>query len=468
VIIKNSLVNLLACALALQVAPAAAAAIALKPAEVRAITKEAYIYGFPIVDNSRIQYAYFVDRQDPEFKAPWNQIFNTSRVFTPEDKAVQTPNSDTPYSFIGLDLRTEPIVFTAPAIAKERYWSLQLIDLYTHNFDYLGTRTTGNGGGNYLLAGPNWKGTLPKGITKVIRCETEIAFGLLRTQLFNPGDLDNVKQVQAQYAVRPLSAFLSQPAPKAAPVIQFPKPLTPAEQKVSLEFFSHLNFALQFAPVHPSEKALRARFATIGIAGGKPFEPAKLTPEIRAAMEAGMADAWAEFGGVLKRVNAGELTSGDVLGTRAYLKNNYLYRMTGAVLGIYGNSKEEAMYPAYYTDATGQKLDGSKRYSVKFAPGQLPPVDAFWSMTMYEQPASLLVANPINRYLLNSTMLSQFKRDGDGGLTLWIQNTSPGKELEANWLPAPAGPFSVIMRLYLPKPEALEGRWKAPPIQPSP
>jgi hypothetical protein len=162
------------------------------------------------------------------------------------------------------------------------------------------------------------------------------------------------------------------------------------------------------------------------------------------------------------------VTSGDVFGTREYLKNNYLYRMTAAVLGIYGNSKQEAMYPAYYVDEAKQKLDGANRYSLRFAPGQLPPVNAFWSLTMYEQPASLLVANPINRYLVNSPMLPQFVKDADGGLTLYVQNESPGKDKEANWLPAPKGPFSTIMRLYWPKPEALDGNWKQPPMTKTP
>jgi len=442
-----------------------AGAAAPSPAEVRAIAKEAYVYGYPVVDNMRIQYDYFVDRSSPEFKAPWNQLFNIPRVFTPEDKAIQTPNSDTPYSWIGLDLRTEPIVFTVPAIAKERYWSLQLIDLYTHNFAYLGTRTTGNDGGSFMIVGPNWKGTTPKGITQVIHCETEIASAQFRTQLFNAADLENVKQVQNQYVVRPLSAFLGLPAPKPAAPIEFPKPLTLEQEKSSLEFFSHLNFGLQFAPAIPEEQALRARFATIGIGPGKPFDPAKLSPEDRQAMAAGIADAWAAVGELVTEINAGKVTSGDVFGTRAYLKNNYLYRMTAAALGIYGNSKEEAMYPAYYVDASGQKLDGANRYTLRFAPGQLPPVDAFWSLTMYSQPASLLVDNPIDRYLLNSTMLSQFKLDPDGGLTLSIQHDSPGKEAESNWLPAPSGPFSVIMRLYLPQAPALEGKWVAPPIK---
>jgi hypothetical protein len=434
-------------------------------AEVRSIARDAYVYGYPMVDNYRVQYSYFVDKTSPEYKAPYNHLFNIPRVFTPQDKAIQTPNSDTPYSWIGLDLRTEPIVFTVPAIPKDRYWSLQLIDLYTHNFDYLGTRTTGNGGGSYMIAGPDWKGKTPPGIAKVIRCETSIASAQFRTQLFNPADLDNVKKIQSQYIVKPLSAFLGEPAPKAAPAIKFIKPLSATEQKSSLGFFDELNFLLQFAPTHPSEKALRARFATVGIAPGKPFDPGKLSPEMREAFKRGIADAWDEFDAVKRRVDKGEVVSGDILGTRAHLQNNYAYRMTGAVLGIYGNSKEEAMYPAYYVDAAGQKFDGANRYRLRFAPGQLPPVDAFWSLTMYDQPASLLVANPIDRYLINSTMLSQMKRDADGGLTILVQNESPGKDAEANWLPAPKGPFSMIMRLYLPKTAALEGKWLAPPAQ---
>ena len=183
------------------------------PAEARAIAKEAYIYGFPIVDSYRIQHAYFVDRNSPEYKAPWNQLRNFSRVFTPEDKAVQTPNSDTPYSFLGMDLRAEPIVLTVPQIEKKRYFSVQLIDAYTFNFDYIGSRTTGNDGGSFLIAGPSWKGPMPKGVRKVIRAETELVLAPYRTQLFNPGDIDNVKKIQAGYKVQTLSGFLGQPAP---------------------------------------------------------------------------------------------------------------------------------------------------------------------------------------------------------------------------------------------------------------
>ena len=436
----------------------------LAPAQVRAIAKEAYIYGYPMVDNLRVQYAYFTDQSNPEYKAPYNQLFNIPRVYSPNDKAIQTPNSDTPYSWIGLDLRTEPIVFTVPAIAKERYWSLQLIDLYTHNFAYLGTRTTGNGGGSYMVAGPSWRGETPPGITKVIHCETALASAQFRTQLFDPDDLENVKKIQSQYVVQPLSAFLGQPAPVPAPALAFPKPLSVAEQKTSLEFFNILNFGLQFAPVHSSETELMARFARINVGAGRRFDVNRLSPEVREGFEQGLADAWAEIEALKQQVVAGKLSSGDVFGTREYLKNNYAYRMLGAVLGIYGLSKEEAIYPAYYVDADGKPLSGENRYTLRFAPGQEPPVDAFWSLTMYEEPSKWLVPNPISRYLLNSTMLAQFKRDADGGLTLYVQHDSPGKDKESNWLPAPQGPFSVIMRLYIPKAEALDGAWVPPTL----
>lgn len=437
----------------------------LTPVEARAIAKEAYTYGFPVVDNCRVQYAYFIQKDNPDYKAPYNVLCNIPRVFTPDDKAIQTPNSDTPYSWIGLDLRAEPIVFTVPPIEKTRYWSLQLIDLYTHNFDYLGSRTTGNDGGSFMVAGPGWKGETPKGITKVIRCETSIASAQFRTQLFNAGDLENVKKIQNQYIVKPLSAFVGLPAPPAAPAINFPKPLTPATQKTSLEFFDLLNFYLQFCPSNASETELMKRLSKLNVGAGKTFDAAKLSPEIRQATSGGMADSWKEIDGIVQRINTGELASGDLFGTREYLKNNYPFRMAAAALGIYGNTKEEAMYPAYYVDDGGQKLDGANRYSLHFAQSELPPVNSFWSLTMYEQPASLLVANPLNRYLLNSTMLPDFKHDADGGLSLLIQHDSPGKELEANWLPAPQGPFSLIMRLYWPKPEALDGTWKQPALK---
>lgn len=441
-----------------------AGAADVTPAEARTIAREAYIYGFPMVDSYRVQHDYFVDPASREFKAPWNQLVNTPRVFTPADTAIQTPNSDTPYSFVGMDLRAGPLVLTVPPIEKERYFSIQLIDSYTFNFDYIGSRTTGNEGGNFLIAGPNWQGVLPKGVTKLFRSATEFAFAIYRTQLFNPGDLDNVKKVQAGYKAQTLSAFLGTPAPDAAPEIDFIKPLTPEAQKSSPGFFNILNFVLRFCPTDPSERELMARFAKIGIGAGKTVDAGKLSPEMKAAIEGGIADAWADFAEFMKLVNSGKVSSGDLFGTREYLKNNYRFRMAAAVLGIYGNSQLEAMYPRYGVDAANEPLDGANRYTLRFAPGQLPPVNAFWSLTMYELPGSLLVANPLNRYLINSPMLPQLLRDADGGLTLLIQNESPGKNREANWLPSPKGPFTLYMRLYWPKERALEGKWPKPPL----
>jgi hypothetical protein len=437
---------------------------ALAPADARAIAKEAYIYANPLADNYRILYGSFVDRTDPEYKTPLNQIKNLARVYTPDDKAVQTPNSDTPYSWLGLDLRAEPCVLTVPPIEKGRYFSIQLVDLYTHNFDYIGSRTTGNDGGHFLIAGPGWKGDVPNGITKMIRSETQLVIAIYRTQLYDPGDIEKVKAIQAGYKTQPLSAFLGKPAPKTAPTIKFVKPLTRDELTKSPKIFQQVNFVLQFCPTHPSEQALMARFAKLDIGTGKTFDWGKFSPEIQAAIGQGIADAWADFAQLKKRAETGEIGSGDIFGTRQHLKNNYLYRMAGAVLGIWGNSAQEAIYPSYMVDADGQKLDGAHRYTLRFAPGRLPPANSFWSLTMYELPASLLVANPINRYLINSPMMPDFMRDADGGITLYLQHDSPGKTKEPNWLPAPEGPFVAVMRLYWPKAEALDGTWKLPPL----
>jgi len=436
---------------------------AVTPDQARAIAKEAYIYGFPIVDNYRVQYAYFVNKENPEYRGGWNEVHNTARVYTPEDKAIQTPNADTPYSAVGADLRAEPLVLTVPPIEQDRYYSLQFVDGYTYNFAYVGSRTTGNGGGKYLLAGPNWKGNKPEGIKEVIRSDTDLAFVVYRTQLFGSSDIDNVKKIQAGYQVAPLSVYLNQPAPPPAPPIDFAPPLTPDQERTSPQFFEILGFALRFAPILPSEKDLRARLESIGIGPEGNFNADKLTPEMRKAIEGGMADAWAEFNAFKKdKVDTGQVGSAQFFGTAEDLKGNYLYRMAGAVLGIYGNTAAEALYPNFSNDSAGAPLTGANKYTFHFAKDQLPPVNAFWSLTMYELPQSLLVANPIDRYLINSPMLPSLLPDADGGYTLYIQNESPGMAKEPNWLPAPEGPFALVLRLYWPKPDALNGTWQAP------
>lgn len=439
-------------------------------AELRQTACDAFIYGYPLVDNYRIWHAQFVDRLSSDFKAPWNQIANVARVFTPEDKAIQTPNSDTPYSFAGLDLRAEPIVLSIPPVEKGRYFSVQLIDAYTHNFDYIGSRTTGNAGGNYLIAGPGWRGETPDGIDKVFRCETEFCFAFYRTQLIGPDDLPNVKAVQAGYRVQPLSAFTGTLAPAAAPTLTFPKPLTVEEQRRSPEFFRLLNFVLGYCPVHDSETALRRRFAELGIDGNPRFDVAKWSPDMLQAMREGMSAGWQKFAAFkTEQIDTLKKTSADVFGTRAHINNDYMLRMAGAVLGIYGNSQEEAIYPMYLVDADGAPLDGAKTaYTLRFSPGALPPVDFFWSLTLYALPGGLLHPNELNRYLINSPTLPNLARDADGGLTLHVQNISPGPDREANWLPAPSGPFYMAMRLYGPQQAAISGTWKQPTLQPKP
>lgn len=249
------------------------------PEQTRKIAKEAYIYGLPLVMNYKTMYVYAVLKGNPEYKAPFNKIANTARVYTPRDKAFVAPNTDTPYSFAWLDLRTEPLVLSVPEMGKGRYYSAQLIDLYTFNFAYIGTRTTGTSAGHYMVAGPGWRGEKPEKITKVIPCETKFALAFYRTQLFNPNDLDNVKKIQAKYSVKPLSSFLGQLAPKATLKINFPE--FDDEKAQGIGFFDYLNFMLQFCPTHPSERELRSNFAKIGVIPGKPFDVTALSPEMK-------------------------------------------------------------------------------------------------------------------------------------------------------------------------------------------
>jgi len=429
------------------------------PEQARKIAKEAYIYGLPLVMNYKTMYVYAVLKDNPEYKAPFNEIANTARVFTPRDKAFVAPNTDTPYSFAWLDLRTEPVVLSVPEMGEGRYYSVLLIDLYTFNFTYIGTRATGNNAGHYMVAGPGWKGEKPVKITKVIPCETEFALVIYRTQLFNPDDLDNVKKIQAKYAVKTLSSFLGETAPKAALKNDFPA--FDDEKAQGMGFFDYLNVILQFCPTHPSERELRSNFAQMGIIPGKPFDVTALSPEMKDALLQGINDARAAIQDAWDKTT----TSADLFGTRNFLKNNYLNRALGTFAGIYGNSKEEAFYVGYDIDDKDRLIDTSKySYIIRFPAGQLPPATAFWSLTMYDRGEKLLIENPINRYSINSSMLPSLKFGKDGSLILYIQRDSPGKDKENNWLPAPNGLVYVSLRLYLPKEEVLNGSWSPPAI----
>jgi hypothetical protein len=449
----------------------------VSPAEARAIAAQAYLYGYPLVMNYKAIYMNAVWKESPDFKAPFNEIKNVARVSTPDDKAIVAPNADTPYSWAYLDLRAEPLVLTIPKIERKRYYSVQLIDAYTHNFAYIGTRATGNKPGNYLIAGPDWKGKKPKGVSRIIRCETQLALAFYRTQLFAPGDLENVKKVQAQYKVRTLSRFLGVAAPPPAPAPALSFPAWDEKKAQGPGFFEYLDLMLRLCPVHPSEQKIRERFALINVGGGSPFEINKLSPEMMQALSAGLdgmrsavlkvTESEEPFVDLVTASMAlfGSREQLEAIGKRLDLKDLYLQRYRGAFFGIYGNSVEEAVYPTYIFDSEGKKPDGVHKYRLRLPAGKHLPARAFWSITMYDGTSLLLVANPINRYLINSPMLPQMKLDADGGLTIYVQHDSPGKDKEPNWLPAPAGPFELIMRLYLPDAEVREHRWKMPPLE---
>jgi hypothetical protein len=307
-------------------------------------------------------------------------------------------------------------------------------------------------------------------VKKVFRSETQFGLVIYRTQLLNPADIVNVR-VQAGYKVQPLSAFLHQPAPPASQTPDFP-PFT--EDAFKLDFPKYMNFLLQFCPPVPEDAALRAKSAEAGIEAGKPFDPGKFSEAQKAELGLGVKEG---FDSIKKQVdNLGKDVNGwrvySASGDRAFYHGDYLLRAAAAYAGVYGNDAEEAMYPMAKNDGTGQPLDAhSHNYTLTFAPGALPPVNAFWSVTMYDGKTQLLIENPINRYLINSPMLPTMKKNNDGSLTLYIQKDAPPADKKSNWLPAPDGPMILALRLYWPKdtpPSILppgSGTWQPPALQ---
>jgi len=438
--------------------------------EAKDIAEEGFIYGLPLVMNYAVMQEFAVDKNSGQFKAPFNSLYNMHEVATPADTAVITPNSDTPYSFLWLDLRAEPMVISVPAVDPSRYYAVQLIDGNTYNYGYIGTRATGSEAGDYLVVGPDWKGETPSGIKGVFLSTTPFSLALIRTQLFDAADMPNVEKVQVGYKAKPLSAYLGKPAPAAAPAVSF-VPATTAGIKAN--FFEYLDAALGTVPETARDKTVRAKLARIGVGPGRTFNFRDLSLEHKAAILIGMkqgdnaVDKWLASGN--KDINGWNV--GSFFGNEAFYDGDWVMRAGAAKGGLLGNDAVEAMYPYTRKDASGDALDGSKHnYTLRFAPGQLPPVNAFWSVTMYDGKSQFLVANPINRYLINSPMLSGMKRDEDGGITLYIQKDNPGADKASNWLPAPNDEMYLVMRLYWPKTEAPSilpagsGSWSPPGI----
>ncbi len=342
--------------------------------EVKAIAEEGFVYGLPIVMNYGVMYEYVIDKNSGQYKAPFNQISNEHRVFTYEDTTIPTPNSDTPYSLAWMDLRAEPVVISVPAVDKARYYSVMLNDGNTFNYGYIGSRATGSDAGDYLVVGPGWQGEPPPGIKDTFRSTTDFSMAVFRTQLFDANDMPNVIKVQDGYRIQPLSTYLGQPAPAAAPAVDWP---VFSKDLVKTNFFEFLDFALQFAPPGPEEEAIRAKLASIGVGPGKTFNFKDLSAEHKAAILLGMKEGDKKVGekaaGIGKAINGWNV--GSAFGDRAFYNGDWLLRAAAARAGIYGNDAIEAMYPMTKTLADGTVLDGSKhRYTLTFAKDQLPPV----------------------------------------------------------------------------------------------
>jgi hypothetical protein len=441
-------------ALTIFVAPTGSSAQNVSPAEAQAIARDAYIYSYAMMESYQTWRSQAVDKTANGYVGGFNVFRHYSEPFTPDNKDIVTPNNDTPYSWAWLDLRVEPMVVSVPAVPKDRYYVMQWIDLFTQNFAYIGVRSTGFGAGSYMIAGPKWQGTKPAGIKQVFKAETDIVGTLTRTALQGPDDVPNVKAIQTQYRLQPLSAFLKQPAPPAAPAIDFP-PYDKARARTH-DFIGYLNFLLQFAePPVASEVAIRKRFEKIGIGPGKPWDASKVDPATLAAIDAGVKDGQAEIDALAAKT----FSTNGLFGSRAQLKTNYLQRDVGAMKGLYGNSLEEAWYGGYV-------CDGSKPATVHFTKANLPPAKFFWSMTMYTIPDRFLYANPINRYSIGDRTKG-LEYGKDGSLTIYVSNASPGKDKESNWLPAPAAKCSLVARVYGPSEAAMTGEWKRPSLQPA-
>ena len=445
----------------------------LTPSEAKEIAKEAYVYGFPMVVHYKSLFLYTINENSPDYKGPFNELSCDARLFTPEDKAVVTPNSDTPYCMFWVNIINEPSVISLPEMEPERFYHFQLIDLYTHNFAYLGTLTTGNKSGKYLITDSSWKGKSPEGIDQVIHCETGMFFVVVRTQMMNANDLENVRRIQGEYKLETLGSFLGNESPEVVQTDGFPEWIE--GDQFTPEAFKYMDVMLAYAEPVSEEIELMKRFARLGIGSGQDFDINLFDKDIQEAIEEGVKEGFKEIEKFIGAYTADPLVSAKIFGTREFLKNSaaenyqlsefYLLRAVAAHMGLYGNSGAEAIYPTYLTDSDGAPLNTSENnYTLTFQQDELPPVKAFWSLTMYDGQTQLFIHNPLNRYLLNSNMKDDYVYGADGSLTFYIQKDAPVPALELNWLPAPDGPFYSVMRLYGPEESALKGEWLNPPM----
>jgi hypothetical protein len=438
----------------------------MAPDEVRAIAEEAYVFGFPLVlmdVTQRVITA--VARPDPsQQKAPINQFLHLQRFPDASFTTVVSPNADTLYSAASLDVSKEPIVLSVPEMG-DRYYLMPLLDAWTNVMASPGTRTTGQGKGAFAIVGPHWSGELPAGV-KEIRSPTNIVWLIGRTQTNGARDYDAVHAIQSKYRLTPLSAWgTDYHPPDEVPVdTSVDTKTAPVQQVVRMSaeaFFARLTALMVGNPPTKADAPAMARFSKIGIEPGKRFALADLDAAIARSIQDGVRSAFEKLAALAKKRH-GENQGGweVVMGLGSY-GTNYPTRALVALVGLGANLSQDAIYPFSVKDVKGNNLNGANRYTIRFAKGQHPPVNAFWSVTMYNDK-HFFVDNPLDRYAIGDR--NELKIDKDGSLTLYVQNESPGKDKESNWLPAPKGPFNMILRMYWPKSEVLEGQWKCPPI----
>ena len=430
----------------------------------------AYIWGFPLVTMER-QFNFVTNPNVPPGlgRGPANMKTAEScatNLVNASFTDVVTPNTDTLYCTIQLDLTNEPVVVVVPPIS-DRYSTFQFVDAYSNNYAYLGQRATKGADGTYLVAGPDWNGQVPEGMT-MIWTPTNLAWLINRIVLKGPADLSNVHAIQDKIVVKPLSAFqgnettsplaLTQPnASKEIPIRPQPSLIAPTGIKI----YDEIGQAMIGNPLNPPDPVLVTKLDSIGIGPGK-VPSTQANDTIKQALQTGITEGQKMID--TRVANYGPVINGWLVNTEvgAY-GTNYLFRAAVVEHGFGGNIAQEALYPTAFTDSRGTPLSGNNSYIIHFEPGQTPPVDAFWSITMYNDKG-LLVDNPLNRYLIG-TYTEGLKNNTDGSLDIYLQNASPGADKESNWLPAPEGAFSMFLRLYLPQPQILNGTWQLPIVQ---
>ncbi len=426
--------------------------------EARAIAKEAYTFHYPLVMYYRTMYLQAIDPDSDSYSGGFGEWLHLG-TSTPQDTDIVTPNNDSPYSYAWVDTRAEPWVLTLSKIEESRFYTSQWNDLWGFVLDNPGSVEDGNNGVSVLLASPTWKGELPKDVKRVIQGDTDFLGTLTRTQLIEPKDLPNVEKIQKQYKLQPLSTYLGEPAPAAAPAIDW-KPWNEGDETTE-EFWNYVNFLLPLTTPNPEDKPVQDRAAKIGIVAGQAWDPSMHDDDVRDAIAAGMNDALAEL-----KEGANNITDPSLFfRTREDLNKDYFNRALGVLVGIFGNWETVSVYFSIVDDDQGEAFDGSKHsYALMFTSDQIPPAKNFWSMTMYKLPQRWLVDNPIDRYSIGSATPGLEKGE-DGSITLYFGAKSPGKDKESNWLPAPGGPFWLVLRAYGPGESMLDKTWKLPPVK---